>query len=251
MIVLRPESSTFKSKSFILLFNSSFQPLLLSKNFFHQSSYFYLCFPTWIFMFPSYFNNTHEHLLYATLPFLLSGGLETYLFPGFIHQDNLAHESPHCLYSHDKPWGALLHKQVQAIFRLWGWTFLLLLSLCQVHPPLSSSHQQSVKYENTSSTTRKQNRRNTSLLIRLSGLLQGPASPSAPLTTTITDLQCLVAAVFHCLFTPDFLQSTGQPPASQDPYDFSTFRLATHLHYRSATVQDIIQIYLFIFSYSL
>lgn len=194
----------------------------------------------------------HEHLLLcATSPFLLSRRLETHLFPGFIHQDNLARESSHCLYSHDKPWGALLRKQVQAILTLWGWTFLLLLSLCQVHPLLPSSHQQSVKYESTSSTTRKPNRRNTSLLIRLSNLLQGPASPPAPVTTTITDLQHPAAAVFNCLFTPDFLQPTGQAPASQDPYDFSTFRLATHLHYQSAMVQDIIQIYLFIFSYSL
>ena len=170
-------------------------------------------------MFPSYFHNTHVHerWLHATSPFLLPGRLETYLFPGFIHQDNLAHESSHCLYSHDKPWGALLRKQVQVILRLWGWTFLLLLSLCQVHPPLPSPHQQSVKYENASSTTRKPNRRNTSLLIWLLGLLQGLASPLAPVTTTITDLQCLVAAVFNYLFTPDFLQPTGQPPASQDP----------------------------------
>lgn len=176
-------------------------------------------------MFPSYFHNTHEHLLYATSPFLLSGRLETYLFPGFIHQDNLSHESSHCLYSHDKPWGALLRKQVQATLSLWGRMFLLPLSLCQVHPPLPSSHQQLLKYENTSSTMRKPNRRNTSLPIRLSGLLKGPAFPPPRMTTTITDLQCLVAAVFNCLFTPHFLQPTRQPPASQVPYDSSTFHI--------------------------
>lgn len=50
-----------------------------------------------------------------------------------------------------------------------------------------------------------------------------------------------MAAVFRCLFTPDFLQPTGQPSASQDPYNFSTFHLATHLHHWLALVQDIIR----------
>lgn len=64
-------------------------------------------------------------------------------------------------------------------------------------------------------------------LTRLLGPLQGPASPWAPVTTTITDLQCLLAAVFNYLFIPGL----PQPPVSQDPYDFSTFCPATYLHY--------------------
>lgn len=85
------------------------------------------------------------------------------------------------------------------------------------------------------------------------GLSAGSGLSTAPVrtTTTTTDLQCLVAPVFNCSFTPGFLQPTGQPPASQHPYDFSAFGLATHLHYPSATVRDVIQTYLFIFSYSL
>lgn len=73
-----------------------------------------------------------------------------------------------CLHSHDRPWGAVLRKQAQAILRLRGWMFL-----CQVHPPLLSSYPQLVKYESISSTTRKSNRRNTSLLDKTIGSTAG------------------------------------------------------------------------------
>lgn len=134
----------------------------------------------------------HKQLLYATSPFLLSRRLDIYILPGFIHQDNLAHESPHCLYSHDKPWGALMRKQVQTILWLWGWTLLLLLSLCQAHPPLPSF--------NTSSTTRKTKQQKN----LITGNTMRPFAGSSLSTGTYDHHhyeQRLMAAVLDCLFT--------------------------------------------------
>lgn len=129
---------------------------------------------------------------------------------------------------------ALLHKQVQATLWLWGWTFLLLLPPCQVHPRLLNGRSSPRTAPGLPGKQAQETLRTGKTIGPLCWHLE-----QVPVTHLSFQLLVKVpCAALHRAFT--FFSGSLW---------LLHFSPTTCLHYWPATVQEI-RIYLLIFSYT-